>query len=97
MGALVPMFIKAMRLDAGLNTTLVLKAWDEASGASAYTLNKFFRDGRLFVTVSSSMVRSHLEFQKADIVASINRILENDPLFSNGCAKAGFVKEIILK
>ena len=62
MEELVPMYIKSMKLSAGLNTHRIFAAWDEASGAAQYTLKRFFRDGKLYITLNSSVVRNHLSF-----------------------------------
>ncbi len=97
MGEIVPLFLRASGLSAGLNTRRVFAAWDEVSGAKEFTLRKFYRDGKLFVSMSSSMVRSHLEFQKDYILRALNAFLENDSLFDKTCGKVGLVKEIILK
>ena len=90
-------YIREMRLASGMNTHLVFKAWDEASGAAEYTLRKFYRDGVLTVTLSSSMVRSALYFQRADLVRRINGIVGKDPLFTVEDGRTSFVKELILK
>ena len=97
MEEIVPMYIRTMKLSAGLNTQRVFAAWDEVSGVRDFTLRKYYRDGRLYITLSSSMVRSHLEFQKDAILLAINNLLEKDRLFLKDDAKVGFVKEIILK
>ena len=97
MDQVVPLYIKAMKLDAGLNTQRVFAAWDEVSGVREYTIGKFYRDGKLRVTLSSSMVRSHLEFQKDALLLALNSFLEKDTLFSKDCVKVGYVKEIILR
>lgn len=90
-------FLKQSHLATGLNTQRVFSAWDEASGAGHYTLKRFYRDGKLYITLSSSVVRSQLSFQKALILEKINSILSTDELFSKEGAGSGFVKEIILK
>ena len=54
-------------------------------------------DGKLYVTISSSMIRSHLEFQKPSLIQAMNRFLEKDELFVKDYDKVGFVKELILK
>lgn len=97
MGEIIPMYIRALKLISGLNTQRVFAAWDSVSGVKNFTLRKFYRDGRLYVTLSSSMVRSHLEFQKDALVLAVNDFLEKDGLFVKDYAKVGFVKEIILK
>ncbi|MBQ6287287.1 MAG: DUF721 domain-containing protein [Bacteroidales bacterium] len=97
MDEMVPMFIRALRLESGLNTHRVFAAWDAVSGVKDYTIRKFYRDGKLFITLSSSMVRTHLEFQKPALLTALNAFLEKDDLFSADNDKVGFVKEIILK
>ena len=97
MGTLVPMFVRMRGLSAELNTQRVFAAWDEVSGVKDFTLRKFYRDGKLYVTISSSMVRSHLEFQKDSMLSAVNEFLEKDTLFDKSCSKIGFVKEIILR
>lgn len=97
MDQIVPMYIRAMKLSAGLNTQRVFAAWDAVSGVKDFTLRKFYRDGKLYVTLSSSMVRSHLEFQKDAILMAVNNFLSKDELFAKDYDKVGFVKEIILK
>lgn len=97
MEQLIPLFIRSLKLSAGLNTQRVFAAWDAVSGVSAYTLRKFYRDGKLYVTISSSMVRSHLEFQKPALVQAMNAFLEKDDLFVKDYDKVGYVKELILK
>lgn len=97
MEELMRQFLKASKLDFALNTQRVFAAWDAASGASAYTLRRFFRDGTLQVTLSSSMVRSQLEFQKEAIVTSMNELLCRDPLFDKECGAVGLVRNIVLR
>ena len=71
----IPQFLRRMKLASGVNTQRVFAAWDAVSGASAYTLGRFYRGGRLYVTLSSSMVRGQLDLRKADLVAAINDYL----------------------
>ena len=47
---IVPMYIKAMKLGTGINIQRVFAAWDEVSGVKDFTLRKFYRDGKLYVT-----------------------------------------------
>lgn len=90
-------FLKQSRLSPGLNTRRVFAAWDQASGAGPYTLKKFYRDGKLHITLSSSVIRSQLSFQRAVLLEKINEILASDELFSKDEASVGYVKELILK
>ena len=97
MGDLIPLFVRSRGLSPGLNTQRIFAAWDEVSGVKDFTLRRFYREGKLFVTLSSSMVRTHFELQKESILRSLNDFLQKDKLFDQNCAKVGLVKEIILK
>ena len=43
MEELVQMFIRSMKLSAGLNTRRIFEAWDAVSGAARHTQRRFFR------------------------------------------------------
>ncbi|MBQ0077397.1 MAG: DUF721 domain-containing protein [Bacteroidales bacterium] len=90
-------YIKAMRLAPQHNTRRVFMAWDEVSGAARYTLKKFYRDGKLYITLSSSVLRTHLSIQKVDLIDRLNARLAQDELFLKDDPQVGFVKDIILK
>lgn len=97
MDTLMKLFIRQNGLTARLNTQRVFDAWDAVSGASQFTLNRFYRDGKLFVTVSSSMVRVHLELQKAQLVEALNSHLRADSLFDGESKLVGYVRQLIIK
>lgn len=97
MEELVQQFLRSMKLTAPLNTRRIFEAWDQASGASRYTLRRYFRDGKLYVTLNSSMVRSQLGFQRAVLVEQINEILRKDELFQKDDPSVRYVEELILK
>lgn len=97
LGAALQMFIKQSGLSMGHNTQRVFQAWDQASGAGKYTLKRFYRDGRLYITVGSSVIRSQLAFQKEALLEKINSILKEDELFIADETRVSFVKELILK
>ena len=97
MDQLVQQYIRSMKLTAGLNTQRVFAAWDACSGAEAYTLKRFFRGGKLYITLASSVIRSQLYFQRDVLVEKMNAFLAEDPLFTGEDPSAGFVKELILK
>ncbi|MDO4827114.1 MAG: DciA family protein [Bacteroidia bacterium] len=97
MEEVVELFIKDLRLAAGLNTQCVFRAWDKASGAERYTVRRFFRGGKLYITLNSSALRSMLFLQRAALTDKINILLRQDPLFTTDDPKVPFVKEIILK
>ena len=95
MDELIRWFVQDMRLSSGLNRQRVFAAWDKVTGAAPYTLSKTFFKGILYCTLSSSVVRSQLSFQRNEIAGAINAALAEDELFT-GPAE-GYVKSIILK
>lgn len=97
MDEVIRSYIESMKLTPALNTRRVFAAWDEASGAAPYTLKRFFRDGRLYITLSSSVVRNQLSFQSDALVEKMNSILAGDGLFSGDNLRVSYVKELILK
>lgn len=93
---LLGLFVAVNRLGPGLYRKAVFKAWDEASGAAVYTSGRFLRDGILYITLSSSVVRSQLMFQKDFILLKINELLkESETVGLSGIREE--VKEIRLR
>ncbi|MBR5702856.1 MAG: DUF721 domain-containing protein [Bacteroidales bacterium] len=92
--------LKQMLVEGGArvshNTNLIYSAWDTVSGAGAYTIKRFFRDGKLYITLSSSVICSQLLLQKDVLVAKINSALAGNELYI-GQTEGGPVKELILK
>lgn len=98
MEELVKEFIREMRLSAGLNRQKIEEAWNEVSGASRYTLGVNFAEGTLYCTLSSSIVRNQLYFQKDFILQGINEYLKKDKLFIWDWEKKGdCVKTLVLR
>ena len=98
MDELVKEFIRQMRLSAGLNRQRIEEVWNEVSGASRYTLAVNYTDGNLYCTMSSSIVRNQLYFQKDFILKGMNDALRKDDLFIWDWEKNGdCIKVLILK
>lgn len=97
MDQLVQQYIKSMKLAAGLNTQRIFAAWDACSGAGPFTLRRFFRDGKLYITLGSSVIRNQLYFQKQELIDKINAYLSKDELFTADNRTVNFVQELILK
>lgn len=72
--------VRANHLSTGLILKKVSDAWDEASLAARWTVNRYYRDGVLTVSLSSSMVRSQLMLQIDGIMEKMNDILQNDEI-----------------
>ena len=97
MQELIGQYIREMKLSSGFNRQRVFEAWDVASGASRYTIDRFFRDGMLYCTISSSVVRNQLYFQKDVILRQINEILEKDEMLVRDGKDGPIVKNVILR
>lgn len=97
MDALVKEYIKSMKLSAGLNTQRIFAAWDACSGAAPFTLKRFFRGGKLYITLSSSVIRNQLYFQKAELMEKMNAFLSKDELFTQDDQTVSFIEELILR
>lgn len=97
MDEVIHMYIKSMKLSSGLNTQRIFAAWDEASGASRYTIKRFFRGGKLYVTLNSSLVRTRLDMEKDVLILKMNDILRSDGLFTAEDVNVSYVEQLILK
>ncbi len=73
-------FLKTSGLDDGILRMRIFEAWDEVVGAKYidYTLEKFYKEGRLFCKISSSSARNHLFMERLHIVKKINDKLGDD-------------------
>ena len=97
MDKIVSDYIKSMKLAAGLNTQRIFAAWDDCSGAGPFTLKRFFRGGKLYITLSSSVIRNQLFFQKDALIEKMNAFLSQDQLFTADNRSVNFITELILK
>ncbi len=97
MDKIVEAYIKSMKIAAGLNTQRVFAAWDACSGAGPYTLRRFYRGGKLYITLSSSVMRCQLSLQREVLIEKMNAFLTQDVLFTTDNKTVGFIQELILK
>ena len=97
MEELVSQFIREMKLSSGFNRQRVFEAWDAVSGAARYTVGRYFRDGMLYCTISSSVVRNQLYFQRDVLLKKINEYLDADPMVVRDGSKEPLVRNLILK
>jgi len=96
-GDAIRLMLGTEKLSFQFNSRRIYSAWAAASGADAYTLKRYYRDGKLYITVDSSVVRNQLSCQKQILIDKINAILTEDPLFIRKESDTVFVKELILK
>lgn len=97
MGEVMRLWVKEMRLGSGLNEQRIMAAWDRVSGVGSYTLGKYVKGGVLFVSLSSSVLRSSLMPRLKQLTDAVNAELREDPLFSPSDQKVGFIKSISLR
>lgn len=90
-------YVRKMKIEAGLNEQLVYDAWDAVSGVAEYTVSKYLRNGVLYCSMSSSVVRSRIFPKRDDLLKKVNDYLREDELFVPDDPRTGFVKQIILK
>ncbi|MDR0385440.1 MAG: DUF721 domain-containing protein [Prevotellaceae bacterium] len=74
-GDLLSLFIKNSGLEKGYHDYQVLKLWDEILGdvISKATLDKRLDNKKLYVYLSSSVIRDELYMMRSEIVSEINR------------------------
>ena len=97
MEELIGLYIREMKLASGFNRQRVFEAWDAVSGASRYTIDRFFRDGMLYCTISSSVVRNQLYFQRDVLLRQINEYLDKDNMLVRDGKDGPLVRNLILK
>ena len=95
MERLVHDFIHEMKIASGVNSQRAREAWNVVSGASGYTLDVSLDKGILYVSLSSSLVRNQLYFQRDVLLEKMNEYLEADSLFVKGSGPA--LRNIVLK
>lgn len=97
MEEIVSQYIKSMKIAAGLNQQRIFAAWDACSGAGPFTLKRFFKGGTLYITLSSSVLRSQLLMQKDVLIEKMNAFLAQDELFTDDNRTVGFITDLKLK
>lgn len=77
-------YIRELGLEEGLQRVRIFQAWDLVVGerVARVTSNKFYRDGILYCTIHSSMIRTQLSYRKEDVMAQLNKML-NAKLINN--------------
>ncbi len=90
-------WLVAEGLGPAYNAQRVARVWNEVSGMERYTGNVWFKDGTLYVTLTSSVVRSRLSLMCPQLTERINEALCQDEMFIRGKAFTRYVNQIILK
>jgi hypothetical protein len=87
-GELLSDFVRSEGLEPGLLRMRIFQTWDLIVGETyaKATVSKFYRDGILYCTISSSTVRTQMYFQKRYFMEQINKALN-----------AQYITEIVLK
>ncbi|MEG0890590.1 MAG: DUF721 domain-containing protein [Bacteroidales bacterium] len=77
-------YIKEQGLQDGLQRVRIFQTWDLIVGerVAKATIGKFYRDGVLYCTINSSIIRSQLSYRRDDIKVQLNKML-NASLINN--------------
>ena len=72
--------LKETGLDQGVLRMRVFEAWDSVVGEKykEYTLDKFFKDGRLICRISSSSAKTQLFMNRIVVTERMNKILGSE-------------------
>ncbi len=75
--AIIKEYIKEEHLEEGLERTRLFRVWDLVVGENGAraTTNKYFKDGVLYCTINSSILRTQMYYRNEDIVAQLNKML----------------------
>ena len=90
-------YLRESHLTTGLNTRRIFPAWDEVSGAAPFTLKRYFRSGKLYITLSSSVAKDQLKKQRDYLLDRLNDRLAQDEFFNEDDRNVSWVEEIVLK
>ncbi len=76
-GELLPELIKSLGIDRQIENYKIYNVWDLVVGDSvaSYTVSKFFREGKLYCRLSSSVARSEVMIGRRDIIRKMNTLL----------------------
>lgn len=79
------------------NAYRIEKAWKEVSGSQGHTVRTFFKDGVLYVSLDSSVLRSRLSHLTDAMLGELNAALDRDERFIKGYSFSRKVDKIVLK
>ncbi|PLX02804.1 MAG: DUF721 domain-containing protein [Marinilabiliales bacterium] len=75
-GEVLKEYIKAMKLSSGLQNARITSSWEEVVGKTVarYTSKLYIKDHKLFVHLSSSVVKNELLMIRGEILKRLNDI-----------------------
>lgn len=75
LGDVLRQYLKMRKLDRPLNEKRLIDAWPEVLGQNikTYTTELYIRNRKLYVTISSSVLRHDLFITRENIVESLNK------------------------
>lgn len=67
-------FLRENKLDVKLRERGIIDSWEELMGKTIFRATKqiYIKDGKLFVVISSSVIRNELYMLKSEIVKKLN-------------------------
>lgn len=97
LGLLMKYWIISEGLGPSYNSYRIRKAWGQVSGMEKYTGHTFFKDGLLYVYLTSSVARQSLKARLKSLNARLNEALQEDEKFIKGYKFSRYVDQIILR
>ncbi len=94
---MIPAMLKQMHLASGFCDKVVMEAWDSVTGAAPYTISKFVKNHVLYCSISSSVIRNQLFFQRDAIIEAINRMIMANSLLSEEMKTKCIIKSLVLR
>lgn len=75
LGEAIQEYIKALKIGAQIQEASVVNYWSELLGPlfAKATTNIYFKDGKLFVSLNSSVIRNELLMMKSQIIEKLNK------------------------
>lgn len=73
-------FIRSQHLDGKLYETRLINAYPEivGSGISAHTKNLYIKDGILFISLDSSVIRNEMQMMRQSLINHLNSHIGHD-------------------
>jgi len=80
LGEILDEFIKSQHLDGKLYETRLINAYPEivGSGISSHTKNLYIKDGILYISFDSSVIRNEMQLMRQSLISRLNGHIGHD-------------------
>jgi hypothetical protein len=79
---LIDLYIKNLGIEENLNISRIYSAWELVigDGLARYTVSRYFREGKLYCRINSSVVKNKLFIERRKIRDKINNLVPGAPV-----------------